>query len=108
MNDILLIALICVLVTDKTDFFSNVEKMIYKVLHPERQPRELHLKLLRCSLCQTWWCSLVYLIITGNVTLFNLAYALFIAFLTPVIGDLLEWVRDILYKFIKIIYKITE
>ena len=106
--NILLIALICTIVTDRTDFFQHIEKAIYKLLHPSRQPRELHWKLLRCSLCQTFWCSTIYLIISNNISLFWIAYSLVVAFMTPVIGELVDYLRDILFKFFEIMRKLTQ
>lgn len=106
--NILLIALIVTIVTDRTDFFQHIERVIYKVMHPSRQPRELHWKILRCSLCQTFWCSTIYLITSHNISLFWIAYALVVAFMTPVIGELVDYLRDILLKFFEIMRKITQ
>lgn len=106
--NILLIALICTVVTDRTDFFQHIEKAIYKILHPSRQPRELHWKLLRCSLCQTFWCSTIYLIISNSISLFLIAYSLVVAFMTPVIGEMVDFIRDLFIRFFEIMRKITQ
>lgn len=98
---------ICVLVTDGTDAFGNLERFIYKLVFPSRAPKKFSIKILHCSLCQTWWCCLVYLIATANFSLMLAAYSLFLAYMTPVVHNLLEFIRDLCFKITENIAKIT-
>lgn len=74
--DILLLATICVIVTDISGFFDHFQEWLGKKLKAKVQ-----LKILECPNCQAWWCSLLYLVITHQVHLYSIAYALFIAFI---------------------------
>ena len=104
--NIILIAIICTIVTDLTDFFPTIKKYIWKFTFGKNKPyKEYPLKLLDCSLCQTWWLSLIYLIIIHKVSLLTIAFTLFIAFLTPVISSIIVLVKDIFAKLLNIIYK---
>lgn len=54
-----------------------------------------------CDLCITWWSCLLYLIITGNVTLMWLAVSLLMAYFTRVTTDLIVKISDTLIKLIE-------
>ena len=98
--NILLIATICVIVTDCTDFFEYVKHWIWKFAFNNSKPyRNFEIKILQCSLCQTWWCSLIYLIFSHNITLYYIAFALFAAYMTPVINTTLIFIKE-LFAFI--------
>lgn len=109
MLNILLIAIICVIVTDLTDFFDYVKRYIWNWSFNYTKPYTgFSFKLFDCSLCQTWWVSLLYLLISQTITLPLMVYALFIAYLTPVIKELILLLKDILIKLLDIIYKILK
>lgn len=98
--DILLLSTICVMVTDISGFFDYFEEWLGKKLKAKVQ-----LKILECSLCQTWWLGLLYLIITNQVHIYSIAYTLFIAVQTPIILDTIYLSRDLVGKAINIINK---
>lgn len=105
--NILLLAVICVIVTDLTDFFDYVKKLIWILAFGHNKPyKELRIKLLDCSLCQTFWLSIIYVIWVGKVGIGILAYILIVAYLTTVIRDIIVMVRDYLVKLIDCVYKI--
>lgn len=89
LTDLLLIAIIVVSVTDISGFFDYFEEWLGKKIGGT-----VSFKILECSLCQTWWCCFIYLILTHNIHLWTLAASLFIAVQTPVIGDTIYLVRD--------------
>lgn len=62
--------------------------------------------ILACSLCQCWWLSLFYIIITGNLTIFNIVLCLANAHLTEITIPLITLVKNILLKIIEIMNKI--
>lgn len=57
--------------------------------------------LLLCGLCQTWWLCLGYLIISGNLTLFNIMIALMIAHLPEILSPLFNIVKGYVLKLIE-------
>ena len=89
---ILLIALISVLVIDVSGFIENAEGILGKFLG-----YNVHIpKPFSCSLCTSFWASLIFSIATHNFSLPVIAYSLFISFLTPVISDAVWVIRDFL------------
>ena len=66
------------------------------------------LPLIGCSYCSTWWTGLIYLMVTGNVTLYYVAILLMICSLTTVTMEVIYLIQDILIKILQIIRKITR
>lgn len=58
-----------------------------------------------CSTCATFWASLLYIIITGNLSFGNLALCMAAAITTPITLDLMHLVKDIATNIITCIYK---
>lgn len=60
-----------------------------------------------CALCQTWWLSLLYIICTGHLTLFNIVLCLVNAHLSKVYIPLWTLLENLLLKIIELINKIV-
>ena len=104
--NILLIAVIVVIVIDNTDFVDNIKKLISSILTKGKIKSSSYiLKPFDCSLCMTFWISLIYLIIQNQVTLISITYTLVIALLTPQINDLVKLLQDLITKLINIVYR---
>lgn len=107
--DLLCIAVICVVVIDKTDFIDNIKTLISIIL-PQRIATLWNmsgrcLKPLDCSLCSTFWACFIYLLYMGAFNLPLMAFVLLLSYLTTVIGYLIDLIKDILTDFIIIIRK---
>lgn len=106
--ELFLIALMIVFVTDIAGFPQTLLELVWRYAFKKRPfPEyiswtEIHplLKIMECSLCQTWWVTLIVLIACGEWTLPMMAYCMFLAYLTPVLKDLLVLVRDFLAEMI--------
>lgn len=98
--NILLIAIFVVCVTDISQFFHQMEEYVAKWLNL----KQVHIKLLECSLCQTWWLSLIYLICTNNITLINIVIAILISCFTTQIKDVITLFQDLITKLINKMY----
>lgn len=95
--NLLLISVILVIITDLSGFPEDGIKPLFRRLTGGiGEPS----KIFTCSLCQTHWAGLLYLLLTGNFTLLNYAFVLFLAFMTPVTGSLLYLVRDFMQRII--------
>lgn len=103
---LLCIQLICVLIIDISGFIDSVKWGVSKWLTKGKIPTTNYsIKPLDCSLCATWWSCLIYMICIGQVSVFLLAYILFLAIMTPVAKDIIILIRDI---FVKLINKFYE
>lgn len=90
--DLLYLTLIIVFITDISGVVSHIETALAKWL----KVRKVSVPLLTCSLCQTWWVGLLYLLITHNVTLGGIALVALFAYLTTVFKDIIYLTKDIL------------
>lgn len=107
--NIFLIAVILVIITDLSGIVEYIKSHLYYKLRgtynypPSWDTPIIHL--LSCSLCQTWWVGLVYLIVIGQVTFASLAYLLAIAYLTTTIKDIIVFIKEVLTKAIDKLFK---
>lgn len=98
--DCVLIAVFWVLV-DNTGFIDEIESLISRILYPITKPFKFKLgKPLTCSLCMTFWSVLALLILTGNISIGNIVFALTIAVLTDVINDIYHLIIDSVKKLV--------
>lgn len=107
--NIFLIAIILVIVTDLSGIVEYIKSHLYFRLRgtydypPSWDSPIVHL--MSCSLCQTWWVGLVYLIVIGQVTIPAIAYLLAIAYLTTTIKDIIVFIKEVLTKAIDKLFK---
>lgn len=83
-------------------FWDNLDEFINKKFKPYHLPY-----LLTCALCQTWWLSLLYIICTGNLTLFNIVLCLINAHLSKIYIPLWTLIENALLKIIELINRIV-
>lgn len=104
--NLLIINFICVGVIDYLGF---VEEGLTPMLKKITGSKIGHIgKPLSCSTCMAFWCSLFYVILTGNLSLGSLALCLGVAMLSPVTLDLLNFVKDCLTELITFFYKLLN
>lgn len=104
MIDILLIAVICVVIIDISGFTDSWKSGLKRLLTKGRfRDPNYSLKPFDCSFCITWWTGLIYLLVIHSVSLWMLAYLLFVCMMTPVIRDILILIRESLLKLIKLL-----
>ena len=108
--NILLIAIAIVIITDLSGVVDYIKRHLYHWMtgnynYPETWDTPI-IHLMSCSLCQTWWVGLLYLIVIGQVTFASIAYLLAIAYLTTTIRDLIVLIKEVLTKIIDKIFKL--
>lgn len=112
--ELLCLSSIIVFILDLSGFVPYWENKIYKWSVGVYPPLDYDwtrfplVKLLSCSLCQTFWVGIIYLLITQHFTIFNLGYVALLAFLTPIIKDTLFLVREAFNNLLNLIYKLFE
>lgn len=104
--NLFLIAVICVFIVDISGAIDSLKSGIKWLLtNGKMKNSNYDLKPLSCSLCMTFWCGLIYLLVTNNFTLIYIAIVcLFSAFASLVKSGILL-VEDIVTKIIQLIYK---
>lgn len=115
--DLLLITIISVLLIDHTGFFRSMLDILWKNCSGTSKPLpdDLYwtdispfLKPLECSLCTSFWLGLIYLLVTANLNLLSFAYLLLLSIMTPFISDLIQLIKDITIKGVRILSNIFE
>lgn len=97
--NILFIALICMIVTDELHFFDEVSSRIKSLMTGGKMSSPINNKLLTCSTCQSWWCSLLYIILTNNLSFWMVFYALLVASFIPVFDTIYKFIKGLIMKF---------
>ena len=95
------ITVIVVIIVDISGFIDSIKAFVGKVLGINN----VSLKPLDCSFCLNFWASLIYLLITNELSITAVMVTLLLSTMTPVIQDLIYLIRDI---FGKIILKIND
>lgn len=108
MLNLLLITCLVVFVIDLSGFIDSVKYAIWKKWIKVGDYHSLSLKPITCSLCSSWWLGLIYLLISHQFTLPLIAFQALLSFLTPVIGDMIIWVKDMLTTLINLLYKLIK
>ena len=89
--DMIMIMVMTVFIVDVSGFVESVKRAVWSWLYPNRVYRDFELKPFTCSLL-----CLLYLIVTGNLTLFSTFIAMGLSYLTPVVYQLLMKLRLLL------------
>ena len=107
--DLLLIQVIVVCIVDISGFIDSVKSGIKWVLTKGRMSSsDYRLKPFDCSLCMTFWCCIIYLLVTGNFSLVYIAYSLLLACLAGITKEAIFMVESALIKIIRLIERLME
>lgn len=102
MIDILFIAVIVVCIVDISGFTDSWKSGLKRLFTKGRMSDPNYsLKPFDCSTCLIFWSSLLYLIMTQQLTFHMLAYVLVVSVMAVVIKDLIFFIRDLLLRIIK-------
>ena len=110
MINLFILTCIIVFIIDLSGF---VDEMVKRLYYKYIKVGDYHtlipkLKPLTCSLCLSFWAGIIYLLITSQFTVLMVGYVCLLAFLSPIIGDILIMIKDVLNKIINLIYKLIE
>lgn len=107
--NLFIIVCILVIITDLTDFFENVKRLIWVYAYGKGKPfKDFSIKPLGCSLCESFWGGLIYLVIMKEFTIVNIGYVVLLAYLTPVVRNGLILIQDFFIRFIDWWYNILH
>lgn len=100
--NLLLIALFCTLVID-SGFFEEIDGMINRKWKFRHLPKPFH-----CSLCATTWLSLLFITVTGNLSIFNAVLCLAAAYSTKIISPLAKTIENFLLGVVNRVNQLIE
>lgn len=96
ITDLILIQIIVVILIDISGIVQSVEGLIARLL----SLKKVSIYMLECSFCMNHHTAVIYLLLTGALSLKNYCFVLILSFLTSVTKDLLWGVRDRLIKLV--------
>lgn len=110
MINLFLLTCIIVFIIDLSGF---VDEMVKRLYYKYIKVGDYHtlipkLKPLTCSLCLSFWAGIIYLLITSQFSILMIGYVCLLSFLTPIIGDILIMIKDVINKIINLIYKLID
>lgn len=97
------IAIIFTIVTDVLHFWDEFSPNIKSLMTRGILRSPIKSKIMTCSTCQTHWMCLLYLIITGMLSIKNYCWVIFLSAMTPVVAQTFILMKNILIKTIGII-----
>ena len=103
--NMLCLATIVACIVDISDFPYTVKKVISFILTKGKMTKtDFRIHLVDCSWCIASWTNLIYLFCVGQFTIPYIAAVFIIATFTPIIKDLIIFIKDTITKIINIIY----
>lgn len=90
------ITVIVVIIIDISGFIDSIKEFIGRLLNISN----VRLKPLDCSFCLNFWVSMVYLLITNELSITAVMVTLLLSVMTPVIQDLIYVIRDLISTII--------
>ena len=94
--DLILIQVIVVILIDISGIVQSVESLIARAL----KLKSVSIHLIECSFCINHHTAVIYLLLTGSLSLESYCFVLILCFLTSVTKDLLWGIRDRLVKLL--------
>lgn len=88
--DLMLVALVTIYIVDLSGFTETW----LNILSNYRGRKITGLKPFSCSLCMVWWVCLIFLLVTGNLTLPMVAFSALLSFLSVPLGQMMHLIRE--------------
>lgn len=98
--DLFEITIIVVIIVDISGFVDSIKSFVGKVLGINN----VSLRPLDCSFCLNFWVSLIYLLITNELSITAVMVTLLLSTMTPIIKDAIYLIRDSIGKIINKAY----
>lgn len=92
--DLFLITVIVCFIVDLSGIVEYVKKAVFRFIAPKKEyDPEFTLKPIDCSLCMSFWCGIIYLIITGNISILSVFYVSLLSYFSESVTVLLTSVQ---------------
>ena len=107
--NLILIAAIVVFIVDISGAVDSLKSGLKWILTKGKmKDSDYRLKPFDCSLCQIFWCGIIYLLVIGEFTLPYFAFVCLLACFSGIIKNSILLVEDIITTIIQLIYKLIE
>lgn len=96
ITNLILIQIIVVILIDISGIVQSIEGLIARML----SLKKVSIYMIECSFCMNHHTAVIYLLLTGALSLKTYCFVLILSFLTTVTKDLLWGMRDRLVKLV--------
>lgn len=102
---LIIINLALILMIDLSGFVPECKHFVSKLLTNNKiDTANFRIKPFDCSYCMTFWCTLLFIICTGQFTFINLFWVIMITHFTDVTKQIMLLLKDLAIKLINTIY----
>ena len=101
--NLLIIQLIIVYIIDISGISNYIKKWVYNYFFKKSKLKmkyyDLELKPFLCSMCETWWISVIYVLIV-DPSILNIGYAALMSFMAPISSEILMTIKDVILNIL--------
>jgi len=107
--ELFLLTIIICFIIDCSGFNKSIIKLISYLTHiPIKNPYDLRIPFLTCSLCTVWWSCLIYLLIKDNLTFTTIAFSSILSLISSNISGFMMYIKELLTFIENKLYKIIS
>lgn len=106
LKDLILITAVVTFGIDCTDFVGSIKRALGRWLN--RNPERITLKPFDCSLCSSWWCCLLYCVVTHRLTLEGVALSALMAHCAKPLGQLMNALKYALETAVQALVRLLD
>ena len=103
MIDCLLITICWVIILDQLHFWEDFTSSVKSILTKGKFRNPINIKPFNCSVCMSFYCNLIYILIVGKFSIFMIGYILLLSWSAPVINSIFTLGKNLFLKLINII-----
>lgn len=106
--ELLCLQLVTVFIVDLSGIVGTVKRVVWRFAHGRAPFQDFRLKPLDCSLCMTFWGTLLYSLFAGAFSMPVFVYCCILAYLTTVAASALAFLRDLLATIVNKLFDLIE
>ena len=103
MLNCLLITICWIIILDQLHFWEEFSSTIKSILTKGKFRNPIQIKPFSCSVCMSFWCNLIYIIIIGKFSIFMIGYILLLSWSAPLINSIFTLGKNLFLKLINTI-----
>lgn len=93
-----MINIIIVYIYQISGFIDEMKRLIWKLMWKNIPYRDFEFKPFTCSICTTFWISILYVLITNNFSLFYIFICIMSSYLTPITYNVMIGIKEFLVR----------
>lgn len=97
--NLLMINIMITYIWQISGFIDEIKRLVWKILWKNNIPyKNFDFKPFTCSICMTFWISILYILIMNNFSLFYIFMCIINSYLNPIIYNILIGIKEFLIR----------